>query len=250
MANGVNTLLVGDEIAIGMDPWLRQIPGTLPILLQGLPASRLTDWAGLPLFADAIDQADEQQTKQNKPPIKWNLVIVSLGRREILQPDPKADIGAEVAAVLKTIRNKLPSAKIVWVLPPAIFGEGDARSRIMAALSQAGIRTENMGRFASVSDDNADMDHPNVANIPAEKYEKMAAILNNWIPLGLIQMKGVPDPTKPTGTTADPYSVSTVFDAPIAQMTATPARKWGLVALGIAIVGGGAYYLATERKNA
>lgn len=244
------TILIGDEIATGLDKALRALPGTLPLWTVALPG-----WPITPMIAEgavkAIDKIKADWKAGGGSPLPVN-IIVSAGRSEVLgEPDEasKKDL-AEFADDVKSVAKTLQGAgNVFWILPPAVSDERKARSIMAKTLQDAGIRILDASQY--VSDTKASRDDPQPPDLPADAYDTIAKALKLWVPIGPSPLANMVL-TFPGSSTSDSVAskAKSAVSAAVDSVSAWPAPAkivGGLFAATVIV--GGAYAVSRTGKK-
>lgn len=240
-----HTLIIGDNIGKALYDALFTIPGTGAIW-QDI-------WTGATIrpdfWASEVGSALQEIAKgvNGKAPDSLpDTVLVSLGRQEILG-EPK---GASVAD-LKSISDdtgRLVDAlralklKVLWVLPPAIKGEGVTRDVIAQALAAKGVRA--FPAQHSFEDPSARGENPK--ELPVDTVQRMADLIATWAPLRSLAVPIVQrHPEIPAEQPSGGGLVTGLFSN-VAMAGMSTGGKVALVG-GVALLLGGAAYLGYKR---
>jgi len=242
-------LLIGDEIAHNLHPWLvsraESMPERARLWGAGLPGMAIMYWAQSNSLEAWLEDLAELQRKQNAPLVPPDTIAVSLGRAEILtepadiKPKELEELAENVNALIDKIEKA--GATPLWILPPALPKEGKARATISEVLAKRGVRVLHLEtRF---TDSKASRTKPTEAQLGVEDFYKPAAtVLSTWIPLGKPSLSPVLRPRRPV-TGPAPSSLEEVWTAPSTLVTKAAGLSTGAkVGIGfalLAIVGGG-----------
>lgn len=243
MADVHHTLIIGDSIGNALYNALFTIPGTGAIWKDIWETSPISP----EFWAKDVDLAlrDIAKGTDGKAPDKLpDTVLVSLGRQEILG-EPQ---GASVAT-LKSVSDdtgrlvdalRAQKLKVLWILPPAIKGEGVTRDVIAQALAAKGVRV--FPAQHSFEDPSARGEGPK--DLPAETAQRMADLIATWAPLRSLAVPIVqrhPEAEQPSRG-----GLVTGFFSNGALVGMSTGGKVALVG-GVALLLGGAAYLGYKR---
>lgn len=240
-----HTLIIGDSIANALYDALFTIPGTGAIWRDVWETSPISP----EFWAKDVDLAmrDIANGVDGKVPDKLpDTVLVSLGRQEILGEPQGASVASlkpvsdDTARLVDALRAQ--KLKVLWILPPAIKGEGVTRDVIAQALAAKGVRV--FPAQHSFDDPSARGEAPK--DLPKDTAQRMADLIATWAPLRPIDvpiMQRHPDTAEeqPSGG-----GLVTGFSNRLSGMS-----TGGKVALvgGAALLLGGAVYFGYKRSG-
>lgn len=180
-----HTLIIGDDIGGGLYDSLFKIPGTGALWRDIWSNRAIRAWADGNELRAALDQIANPGKGETPPDTLPNVVLISLGRQEIIGETDSSDQKdlTELAKDVGRVVDATKAAKLtpLWILPPQIKGEkGAVRATIEKALADKGVRAFHANQtFNDPSTRGKD-----AAPISTDTYDKMADLVAAWAPLG------------------------------------------------------------------